>query len=84
MVDELLEQDIVRPSKSPYVSPGYLLPKKWADFRMVVDYSKENAKVSVDSYPISTIEQSFEQFLERRCSVLNLNSDFPFLSNVGV
>jgi hypothetical protein len=69
MVDKLLEQGVVRPSKSPYASPAFLVPKSGGGFRMVVDYRKVNAKVTFDSYPIPTIEQAFEQFGARRCSL---------------
>jgi hypothetical protein len=62
MVGELLEQGVVRPSKLPYASPAFLVPKPGGDFRMVVDYRKVNAKVVFDSYPMPTIEQAFEQF----------------------
>jgi hypothetical protein len=48
MVDELLEQGVVRLSKSPYVSPAFLVPKGGEGFGMVVDYRKMNAKVVFD------------------------------------
>ena len=35
MVNELLEQGVVRPSKSPYASPAFLVPKSAGGFRMV-------------------------------------------------
>ena len=31
MVNELLEQGVVRPSKSPYASPAFLVPKRDGD-----------------------------------------------------
>jgi hypothetical protein len=62
MVDDLLEKGVVRPSKSPYPSPAFLLPKRGGGFRTVVDYRKANSKVAFDSYPMPTIEQAFEQF----------------------
>jgi hypothetical protein len=75
MVDELLEQDVVRLSKSPYASPAFLVPKGGGGFCMVLDYQKVNAKVVFDSYPMPTIEQAFEQFGGAVVfSVLDLNS----------
>jgi hypothetical protein len=50
----------VRPSKSPYAGPAFLLPKRGGGFQMVVDYRKVNSKVVFDSYPMPTIEQAFE------------------------
>jgi hypothetical protein len=77
IIDELLEQGVIRPSKSPYASPAFLIPKSGGDFCMVVGYWKVNAKVVFDSYPMPTIEQAFEQFGGAvRFSVLDLNSAY--------
>jgi len=62
VVNELLEQGVVRPSKSQYASPAFLVPKSGGGFRMVVDYRKVNSKIVFDSYPMPTIEQAFKQF----------------------
>jgi hypothetical protein len=40
MVNELLEQGVVRTSKSPYGSPAFLVSKRDGGFRLVVDYRK--------------------------------------------
>jgi hypothetical protein len=61
IVNDLLEQEVVRPSKSPYASPALLVPKGGDAFRMVVDYRKVNAKIVFDSYPMPTIDQAFNQ-----------------------
>jgi len=61
VVNELLEQGVVRPSQSQYASPAFLVPKS-GGFRMVVEYRKVNSKIVFDSYPMPTIEQAFEQF----------------------
>jgi hypothetical protein len=55
MVDELLEQGVVRLSKSPYASPAFLVPKGGGGFCMVVDYRNVNAKVVFDSYLMPTL-----------------------------
>jgi hypothetical protein len=41
-VEDLLQKGVVQPSKSPYVSPEFLLPKSGEGYRMVVDYCKVN------------------------------------------
>ena len=41
-VEDLLQEGVVQPSKSPYASPEFLLPKSEAGYRMVVDYCKVN------------------------------------------
>jgi hypothetical protein len=77
MIDDLLEQGVVRPSKFPYSSPAFLVPKSGGGFRMVVDYRKVNSKVAFYSYPMPTIEQAFEQFGDAMVfSVLDLNSAY--------
>ena len=77
MVDGLLEQGVVRPIKSPYASPAFLVPKCDGGFHLVVDYRKVNAKVVFDSYPMPTIEQALDQFSGASVfSVLDLNSAY--------
>jgi hypothetical protein len=77
LVNDLLRQGVVRPSKSPYASPAFLVPKKEGGFRLVVDYRKVNSKVVFDSYPLPTIEQALEQFGGAAVfSVLDLNSAY--------
>jgi len=49
MVNELLEKDVVRPSKTPYASTAFPVPKSAGGFRMMVDYRKFNSKVVFDS-----------------------------------
>ena len=55
IVNELLEQGVLRPRKSPYSSPAFLVPKKDGGFRMVLDYRNVNAKIVFDSYPMPTV-----------------------------
>ena len=69
-INELLEQGVIRPSKSPYASPAFIIPNSGGDFRMMY-YRMVNAKVVFDSYPMPTIDQAFEQF-GGRCMVLGL------------
>jgi hypothetical protein len=78
IVSDLLEQGVIRPSKSPYASPAFLVPKKGGDsFRMVVDYRKVNPKIVFDSYPMPTIDQAFEQLGGAVLfSVFDLNSAY--------
>ena len=77
VINELLEQGVIRVSKSPYASPAFLVPKSGGGYRMVVDYRKVNAKVVFDSYPMPTVEQAFEQFGGAVVfSVLDLNSAY--------
>jgi len=43
VVNELLEQGVIRPSKSQYASPAFLVPKNGGGFRMVVDNRRVNS-----------------------------------------
>jgi hypothetical protein len=77
MIDDLLEKDVKWPSKYPYASPGFLLPKRGGSVRMVVDYRKVNQKIVFDSYPVPSIDQAFEKFGGATVfSVLDLKSDY--------
>jgi hypothetical protein len=86
MVNGLLELTVVRPSKSPYASPAFLVPNRDGGFRMVVDNCKVNAKVVLDSYPKPTIEQALVKFGGAvMFSILDPNSDYyqiPYLREV--
>ena len=48
IVNELLEQGIVRPRKSQYAIPGFMDQKSGTEFRGGVDYWKVNDKILFD------------------------------------
>jgi hypothetical protein len=76
-IDDLLEKGVIRPSKSPYTSPTFLLPKQGGGVCMVVDFQKVHQKTVFDSYPVSSIDQAFQQFGGATLfSVLDLNSAY--------
>jgi hypothetical protein len=62
MVDDLLKKGLVRPSKSTYASPDFLVPKSGGDFWMVVVYRKVNSEIIFNSYPLPKLETTFEHF----------------------
>ena len=77
MVDELLQQGVVIPIRSPYARPAFLIPMSGGGFFLVVDYRKVNSRVVFDSYPMPTFEQAFEQFGGATVfTVLDLNSAY--------
>lgn len=56
-ITKLLNDGIIRPSKSPYNSPIWIVQKKMdasneKKYRMVIDYRKLNSKTISDKYPI--------------------------------
>lgn len=59
-VQKLLDQNIIRPSSSPWTSPIWIVPKKIdasgkKKWRMVIDYRKLNEITIGDSYPLPNI-----------------------------
>ena len=60
-IDEMLTNDVIRPSKSPYASPVTLVPKKCGEIRFCVDYRRVNESIIKDSYPLPLIEEILDQ-----------------------
>lgn len=59
-IEELLAEGIIRPSKSPYNSPIWIVPKKpkpsgEKQYRMVIDFKRLNQVTVADAYPIPDI-----------------------------
>ena len=78
----LLESDIVRPSKSPYNSPLWIVPKKpdaqgnkrW---RMVIDFPALNEKSISDAYFLFSIFKILDQLESAKYfSVFNLANGY--------
>lgn len=59
-INKMLQDGIIRPSRSPYNSPVWIVPKKLdasgqKKYRLVIDYRKLNQKTVSDRYPIPEI-----------------------------
>lgn len=55
-VENMLKEDIIRPSKSPWCSPAFLVRKKNGKWRFVVDYIKVNQCTVKDAMPLPNID----------------------------
>ncbi|XP_075972453.1 uncharacterized protein LOC142974176 [Anticarsia gemmatalis] len=61
MVQEMLDNDIIRESSSPYASPIVLVQKKTGEKRLCVDYRALNRKTKKDHYPLPRVEDQLDQ-----------------------
>lgn len=81
-IQKLLDDDIIRPSRSPYISPVIIVPKKLdasgeKKYRLVIDYRKLNSVTIADRYPIPEINEVLAQLGDNEIfSVLDLKSGF--------
>jgi hypothetical protein len=60
IVDDLLENNIIRPSTSPCSSPIVLVIKKTGDHRLCIDYRALNKKTIKESYPMPLIDDQID------------------------
>lgn len=76
-VDELLNNNIIRPSNSPYAFPIVLVKKKNGNIRLCVDYRPLNKLIIRDNYPLPLIEDCLDYLSEKNCfSLLDLKNGF--------
>ena len=76
-INEMSEQGIISPSKSPWASPVILAPKKDGSLRFCVDYRKVNSMTIRDAYPIPRIDDTLDSLREAKfLSTIDLRSGY--------
>jgi hypothetical protein len=64
IVQDLLNNGIIRDSGSPYSSPILLVKKKSGEYRLCVDYRSLNAKTIKDRYPLPRVDDYLEKMYD--------------------
>lgn len=81
-IGKLLKDEIIRPSRSPYNSPIWVVPKKEdasgkKKYRVVVDFRKLNAITIADRYPIPEVGEVLSRLGGNKFfTVIDLKSGF--------
>ena len=60
LLDEMLKNDVVEPSTSPWASPIVLVQKKDGSTRFCVDYQRVNSVTRKDAYPLPRIDATLD------------------------
>ncbi|KAM7287740.1 retrovirus-related Pol polyprotein from transposon 17.6 [Ixodes scapularis] len=76
-VQEMLNDDIIQPSSSPWASPVVLVKKKDGTLRFCVDYRQLNAVTKKDVYPLPRIDDTLDRLRHSRYfSSMDLKSGY--------
>jgi len=61
MIQEMLAQKVITPSKCPWASPIVLVRKKDGGLRFCVDYRRLNSVTKLDELPLPRIDDTHDQ-----------------------
>lgn len=76
-IDEMLNEGVIVPSKSPWASPVVLVQKKDGTTRFCIDYRKLNEITIRDAYPIPRIDDTLDDLQHAQfLSTLDLRSGY--------
>ena len=77
LVAEMLKQEVIEPSTSPWASPLVLVRKKDGGLRFCVDYRKLNQVTRLDEFPLPRIDDTLDLLAGARYfTTLDLASDY--------
>lgn len=57
-IQNMLENNIIEPSESPYASPISLTTKRDGSIRFCIDYHRLNAQTKMNAFPLPRIDES--------------------------
>lgn len=79
-IEEMLRKHIITWTRSPWSAPVKLVKKKDNSYRVVVDYTRLNAKTADDPYPLPIPRTAFQVLNKARCySSLDIASGYSGL-----
>ena len=77
LLEVMLKEGVITPSRSEWSAPIILIPKKDGSLRIVNDYRGLNKITTRDAFPLPRIEDLLSQLKNARCfSVLDMKSSF--------
>ena len=77
LLQEMLANDVIQPSNSPWASPIVLVTKSDGSMRFCVDYRKLNAATRKDAYPLPRIDDTLDNLRNSKWfSTLDLTSGY--------
>jgi len=79
-MNDWVNEGIVEPCSSEYVSPIVIVKKKDSSSRLYIDYRKLNRLIIKDKYPLPIIEDQIDRLAEVRIfSTIDLKNGFFYV-----
>ena len=76
-VQTMLDEGIIRHSKSPWMATAVSVPKKSGQLRIRIDYRELNKRTTKDSYPLPLPDEVQDQLARSTVfSTLDLHSEY--------